>query len=76
MVKYIYEKHPKLLSFAVILCIGVLVYGGLLIADTIQKEQRAETQYSLDLEKKEGIKAYDVEGLTDEEIDALLERGE
>lgn len=76
MFRQLYEKHPKLLSLGFILCLGVLVYGGLCVVDTIQKEMRPEPQYSLDLEKKEEVKVYDVEGLTEEEIDQLLNRGD
>lgn len=76
MFKQLYEKHPKLLSLGVILCLGVLVYGTLCVVDTIQKEMRPEPQYSLDLEKKEEVKVYNVEGLTEEEIDQLLNRGD
>lgn len=75
MFRQLYEKHPKLISLGFILCLIVLVYGGLCVVDTIQRETRPEPEFSLDLERKEEIKSYDVNGLTEEEIDMLLERG-
>ena len=76
MLRYLYDKHPKLLTLGIIACLGIIVYCGLLVVDSIQKEMRPEPQYSLDLEKKEEVKVYDVEGLTEEEIDQLLNRGD
>lgn len=50
-----------------------LILGVLLIIDTIQKEDRESKSVSYELVEDDGnIMAYDVNGMTDEEITSML----
>ena len=73
--KDIWQQHKRLLKFGIVLCLIVLIWGTIEIISAIQLERRESsagataeiTSYT------EPFKAYDVEGMTDEEIEQMLE---
>lgn len=73
--KQLYAQHRKLIKGAIILCIIVLIWGTVEVVSTVQAEKRKATESSeINInEYTTSFKAYDVEGLTDEEIDMYLE---
>lgn len=75
--KYLADKHAKLMAMALLCCIGVLILGALYIDDYIQKSKNNPISESTLTPKDygSGIRAYDVEGLSDEEIYQLIEDG-
>lgn len=75
MFKYMWNKNKALMKIAIILITGVLVMGVLLIVDSIQKANRNSNLVGDTLIENDGqINAYDVDGLTDEQIEEWLER--
>lgn len=75
MFKYMWNKNKALMKIAIILIMGVLVMGVLLIVDSIQKANRSSNLVGDTLIENDGqINAYDVDGLTDEQIEEWLER--
>lgn len=75
MFKYMWNKNKALMKIAIILIMGVLVMGVLLIVDSIQKVNRSSNLVGDTLIENDGqINAYDVDGLTDEQIEEWLER--
>lgn len=75
MFKYMWNKNKALMKIAIILIIGVLIMGVLLIVDSIQKANRSSNLVGDTLIENDGqINAYDVDGLTDEQIEEWLER--
>jgi hypothetical protein len=73
MFKYMWNKNKALMKIAIILIIGILIMGVLLIVDSIQKANRSSSIVGDTLIENDGqINAYDVDGLTDEQIEELL----
>lgn len=74
MLKYMYHKNPRLTKIMIILMTLILVYGILLFVDAIQQEQRKKNMsQSLDIKTStEEFRAYDVNGMTDEQIEQWL----
>ena len=73
--KYKYGQKTLIRIFCAVVIV-VFVWGTLLIVDAIQKEKRASTKDSEAAYvpgNTEQFRAYDVEGLSDEEIERLLE---
>ena len=69
----LYSKHSKLCTVMLLLILAVLIIGGLSIVDAVQKEQRDKNTYTVELHEYDEIPAFNVEGLTDEEIEKYLE---
>lgn len=71
----LYKKHRILIKLSAILCLLVIIYGTLLIVDDVQKSMRsANSTESVNINEDTGeIPAYNVEGLSDEQIQELLE---
>ncbi len=71
----LYKRHRILLKTAAILCVIVLVYGTLLIIDAIQQSARdVGFTESFSIKENTGeIPAYNVDGMTDEQIQEMLE---
>ena len=75
MLKYLWNKNRVLMKIASFIIVAVLIMGTLLIIDSIQKAKRESNSVEYKLTESDGqIKAYDVEGLSDEEISNWLER--
>lgn len=75
MLKYLWNKNCVLMKIASLIIVAVLVMGTLLVIDSIQKAKRESNSVEYKLTESDGqIKAYDVEGLSDEEISNWLER--
>lgn len=75
MLKYLWNKNHVLMKIASLIIVAVLVMGTLLVIDSIQKAKRESNSVEYKLTESDGqIKAYDVEGLSDEEISNWLER--
>lgn len=74
MFKYMWNKNKALMKIAIILIMGVLVMCVLLIVDSVQKANRSSNLVGDTLIENDGqINAYDVDGLTDEQIEEWLE---
>lgn len=69
------KAQKTILKIGVILCTIVFVYGVLVVVDEYQRYKRSKnTTESIDIgEYVEDIPAFDVEGLSDDEIDEMLE---
>ena len=75
MFKYMWNKNKALMKIAIVLIMGVLIMGVLLIVDSIQKANRSSNLVGDTLIENDGqINAYDVDGLTDEQIEEWLKR--
>lgn len=63
------------IRIGILISIVILIYGAILIVDEYQKEKRRETlTESVDLERYDTVyPSFNVEGLTDEEIEYMLE---
>lgn len=67
-------RQRLLLRLCVALCVFVLVFGIMYIVDTIQKAVRnSNTTEDISVNEDHGeIRAYDVEGMSPEEIEEML----
>lgn len=75
MLRYLWNKNRVLMKIASFIIVAVLIMGALLIIDSIQKAKRESNSVEYKLTESDGqIKAYDVEGLSDEEISNWLEK--
>lgn len=75
MLRYLWNKNKVLMKIASLIIVVVLVMGTLLIIDSIQRAKRESNSVEYKLTESDGqIKAYDVEGLSDEEISDWLEK--
>lgn len=75
MLRYLWNKNRVLMKIASFIIIAVLIMGTLLVIDSIQKAKRESNSVEYKLTESDGqIKAYDVEGLSDEEISNWLEK--
>lgn len=75
MLRYLWNKNKVLMKIASLIIVVVLIMGTLLIIDSIQRAKRESNSVEYKLTESDGqIKAYDVEGLSDEEISDWLER--
>lgn len=75
MLKYLWNKNKVLMKITSFIVVVVLIMGTLLIIDSIQKSKRESNSIEYKLTESDGqIKAYDVEGLSDEEIANWLEQ--
>lgn len=73
--KELWNKHKKLLKFAITLCVIILAIGVIEVVSIIQETKREATAGdTMNLyQNTTSFHAYDVTGLTDEEIDYYLE---
>lgn len=71
----VYKKHRVLIKLAAIVCCAVIALGIVLVVDSIQKAIiSANSSEEINISENHGeINAYNVEGLTDEQIEQLLE---
>lgn len=71
----IYEKHRILIKVSAIICVILIVWGTLLVADVIQRQERnSNVTEEVVIKKNDGhIDSYNVGGMTDEEIERALE---
>lgn len=75
MLRYLWNKNKVLIKIASLIIVAVLVMGTLLVIDSIQRAKRESNSVEYKLTESDGqIKAYDVEGLSDEEISDWLEK--
>lgn len=75
MLRYLWNKNKVLMKIASLIIVAVLVMGTLLVIDSIQRAKRESNSVEYKLTESDGqIKAYDVEGLSDEEISDWLEK--
>lgn len=74
MLKYMYDKNPRLMRICIIIFIIIFIWGALLVTDAIQKEVRAaKTTEPVEVKADtEEFRAYDVDGLTDEQIEEWI----
>ena len=73
MFKYLFAKHKLIMKLSLTAIIFTLIFGVLLIIDTIQKGERESKAVSYELIEDDGdIRAYNVDGMTDEEIASML----
>jgi cell division protein ZapA (FtsZ GTPase activity inhibitor) len=74
MIKYLWHKNKTLIVVSSVFVTIVLIMGTLIVVDELQKEAREANSISYELTEDDGeISAYNVEGLSDEEIEAWLE---
>jgi hypothetical protein len=74
MIKYLWHKNKTLIVVSSVFVTIVLIMGTLIVVDELQKEAREANSVSYELTEDDGeISAYNVEGLSDEEIEAWLE---
>lgn len=68
-------KHKRLYIFMVILCTIVVVYGILIISHYVEKDRISKrTGITLNMNPDDSeYKEYNVDGMTDEEIDKYLD---
>lgn len=75
MLRYLWNKNKVLMKIASLIIVAVIVMGTLLVIDSIQRAKRESNSVEYKLTESDGqIKAYDVEGLSDEEISDWLEK--
>lgn len=73
MLKCLYKKNPKLITLGFILCIAVLVWGAVLVVDSIQKSKLKSTEYRVEFPHANGeVLEYNVDGLDEQQIEDLL----
>lgn len=72
----LWKKYRRLIKTGIILCAIVLLYGIIEVVSIFQETKRdATASENVNLQEyTTSFKAYDVEGLTDEEIDEYLEK--
>lgn len=68
VLKYMWEKNKFLCKIALILITYVAVYGICVIVGAVQDDLNTDYVETVSLPSQDGIQAYDIEGLTDEEI--------
>lgn len=72
--KELYNKHRRLIKTAILIIIVVLIYGSILIIGDIQNKIRQSTSTEpIELNADVNYDEINVDGMTDEEIDRLLE---
>lgn len=71
--KAITVKHPKTTFVLIGVVLFVLIIGTLSIVDILQREERESTSVKVDIDSYTELPAFDVTGLTDEEIEKYLE---
>lgn len=75
MIKYLWNKNKTLMKIALIICVIILCYGTLLIIDAIQKDIRESKSVAYEMSEDDGSITYiDTTGLTDDEVQSLLEQ--
>jgi hypothetical protein len=63
------------MKIALIICVIILCYGTLLIIDAIQKDIRESKSVAYEMSEDDGSITYiDTTGLTDDEVQSLLEQ--
>lgn len=73
MLKCLYEKNPKLITIGLILCIVVLVWGAVLVVDSVQKSKLKSTEYRVEFPHANSeVIEYNVDGLDEQQIEDLL----
>ena len=73
----IWSKHKRLIKFGIKLSIIIVIWGIIEVVSAVQETNRnksASDAVNLESYQEERFKAYNVEGLSDEEIDELLEQ--
>ena len=75
MLRELYETHKGLTKFlCATIIVGILLIS-LIIVDGVQKYNREQVTVGEDLKPgNNDIKSYNVEGMTDEEIEDMLEQ--
>lgn len=71
------EKHPRLMAIYFITSLITVIIGCLLIIDVMQHDNRnkkAIPELRMEL-PQESYKAYNIDGLSEEEIQSLIENG-
>lgn len=70
-------KHFNIKSMMILALALIITYVTLLIVDTIQKQQRSDGDTNpVTIEENTGeIRSYNVDGLSDEEINKVIEEG-
>ena len=69
----LWQKNKRLLTVGMILVIIVLIWGGLLISHSIEKSNEVIHTNDLMEQSTGSIRVYDVEGLTQEEVNEYIE---
>lgn len=76
--KELYQKHRVLFRFTIILVLIVLTIGTVEVISAIQQEQIDKNTNSSDIvelkEQRADIPAYNVDGLTDEQIKEYIQK--
>lgn len=74
MLKYMYKKNPVLTRILIVSVVLILIWGVILIVDSIQKTNLRMTEHTLPFPSFNNSEPviYDVDGLSDEEIDNLV----
>ena len=73
VMKELWQKNKRLLTVGMILVIIVLIWGGLLISHSIEKSNEVIHTNDLMEQSTGSIRVYDVEGLTQEEVNEYIE---
>lgn len=72
--KELWQKHHRLLKFTIFLMIIIILYGAILIISSIQEAIREKSSTGFTVESMTGdIPAYNVEGMTEEEVQQFIE---
>lgn len=73
---YLWHRHKRLLTGAIIISTLVLLIGIVCVVDSIQKQNRRDSLLvgnPIRVIPDSEVKSYNVEGMTDEEIKKMLE---
>ena len=73
VMRELWQKNKRLLTVGMVLIIIVLIWGGLLISHSIEKSNEVIHTNDLMEQSTGSIRVYDVEGLTQEEINEYIE---
>lgn len=75
MLKYMWNKNKVLMKITITVIFVILVMGTLMIIDSVQKARIEANSVTYELQEDDGeIRAYNVDGLTEEQIQEWLER--
>lgn len=75
MLKYMWNKNKVLMKITITIIFVILVMGTLMIIDSVQKARIEANSVTYELQEDDGeIRAYNVDGLTEEQIQEWLER--
>lgn len=75
MIKFLYNKNKTLFKISLVLYAIAVIMGVLYVVDAVQREERNKNSILIEQSTYNGeIPAYNVEGLTEEEINYYLEQ--